>query len=100
MYALIGRTALSRVTAAVFAVLCLGAVLGAPKPAEARIWVGVNFGYPAVGYYAPYYPAYYPYYGYGYYPRYHWRRHYHRMHYSPWRHRNWCHWHPYRCRYY
>ena len=97
MSALIRRTALSRVAAAAFAVLCLGTALSVPKPAEARIWVGFNFGYP--GYYAPYYPAYYPYYGhgYGYYPRRYWHRHYYRAHYWGSRHRHWCYWHPYRC---
>jgi hypothetical protein len=101
MPALAGRTVRSRLSAAVVAVLCLGAALAVPKPAEARIWVGFNFGVPVGGYYAPYYPAYYPAYGYGYYPHYYrWRHHYHRAHYARWRHHHWCNWHPYRCRYY
>ena len=58
MSAYLRRTALSRAAAAVFAVLCLGTALSVPKPAEARIWGGFDFGYP--GYDAPYYPAYYP----------------------------------------
>jgi hypothetical protein len=94
MSALTKRTALSRLSVAAFAVLCLGTALSVPKPAEARIWVGVNFGYPGY-YYAPsyYYPAYYPYYGHRHYWRY--RHHYRHAHY--WRHHHWCNWHPYRC---
>ena len=50
MLPLIERAVLQRLGAvAVVAVLCLGAMMGFPKPAEARVWVGVNFGYP--GYY-------------------------------------------------
>src|SRR5438874_11686313 len=98
MLPLIERAVLQRLGAvAVVAVLCLGAMMGFPKPAEARVWVGVNFGYPGY-YYAPsyYYPAYYPSYGYGYYPRHrYWRHHYRRAHYR--HHRNWCYRHPYRC---
>jgi hypothetical protein len=79
------------------AVLCLGTMTTFSKPAEARIWVGFNFGYPGY-YYAPYYayPAYYPYYGY-YRPYARWH---HYRHVRYWRHRHhWCYWHPYRCRY-
>ena len=99
MLPLIRRTILQRLGAVLVAVLCLGATMSFSAPAEARVWVGVNFGYPGY-YYAPsyYYPAYYPSYGYGYYPRHrYWRHHYYRAHYRGWRHRQWCHWHPYRC---
>lgn len=95
MWPLIRRTGRKYVGAALVAGLCFGAALTASTPADARIWVGFNFGVPGWGY-APYYPAYYPYYGY-YYPHRYWRHHYYRAHY--WRHRNWCYWHPYRCRY-
>ena len=99
MLPLIRRIGLGRLGAVLVTVLCLGTMTTFSKPAEARIWVGVNFGYPGY-YYAPsyYYPAYYPAYGYGYYPRHrYWRHHYYRAHYRGSRHRQRCHWHPYRC---
>src|SRR5438067_10839692 len=76
MLPLIRRIGLGRLGAVLAAVLCLGTMTTFPKPAEARVWVGVNFGYPGY-YYAPsyYYPAYYPSYGYGYYPRHRYWRH-------------------------
>ena len=94
MVPLIKRIGATAAGAALAAVVCVGAMTMSAKPAEARIWVGVNFGYP--GYYAPsyYYPAYYPYYGYY---RPYWRHHRRYVHYRRWHHRHWCHWHPYRC---
>jgi hypothetical protein len=65
--------------------LCV--VSAASHPAEARVWVGVNFGVPwgwgyAPGYYYRPYPAYY----------------YNPAPYHPdWRWRHWCWQHPYRC---
>ncbi|HEX3536725.1 MAG TPA: hypothetical protein VHU15_08160 [Stellaceae bacterium] len=89
MLSLIRRIGLGRLGAVLVAVLCLGTMTTFSKPAEARIWVGVNFGYPGY-YYAPsyYYPAYYPYYGYY---RPYWRHHYRHARY--WHHRHWCRWH-------
>ena len=99
MLSLIRRIGLGRLGAVLVAVLCLGTMTTFSKPAEARIWVGFNFGYPG-SYYAPsyYYPAYYPYYGYRHYGyRHHWRYRHHYRHAHYWRHRHWCNWHPYRC---
>ena len=87
MLPLIRRIGLGRLGAVLVAVLCLGTMTTFSKPAEARIWFGVDYpGY----YYAPsyYYPAYYPYYGYY---RPYWRHHYRHARY--WRHHNWCRWH-------
>jgi hypothetical protein len=80
---------LRRSAASLVAVAALFAVSAASTPAEARVWVGLNFGVPwgyAPGYYPPPpypYPAYYGYPAYGY---------------PGWRHRRWCWHHPYRCR--
>ena len=99
MSALIERVGLRRFGAILIAIFCIGTAMTLSKPAEARFWVGINFGYPGY-YYAPapsyYYPAYYPYYGY-YHRRHWWRHHYRHVHYWRWGHRHWCHWHPYRC---
>jgi len=74
------------------AVLGFGAMTIAAKPAEARVWVGLNFGAPmGWGYYAPGYwappprPVYHPY--------------YRPSRPANWRWRHWCRWHPYRCHY-
>ena len=95
MAPLIERIGRSKTGIALAAVLGIGTITLSAQPAEARVWVGVNFGYPGY-YYAPsyYYPAYYPYYGY-YRPHYRWRHHYRHARY--WRHRHWCYYHPYRC---
>ena len=73
------------------AVLGIATLTAAPKPADAHLWVGAGFG-PGY-YYQPYHPTYYyrPHYGYAYRP--YWRAHWR------WRHRHWCYWHPYACRY-
>ena len=82
------RPRLRRLGLALAAVMGIGGALTAiSQPANARVWVSV--GVPFVGYYAPPPPAYYyrpyrPYYPY-------------RAYYAP-RGRNWCYWHPYRCR--
>ena len=67
------------------AAICLAGVMTA-KPADAQISIQVPFVSLGIG--APYYG--YPYYYYGY-------PYYYRTYYGGWRHRNWCHWHPYRC---
>ncbi len=77
-----------RFAAVLVTALSLGAMttLGA-KPADARVFVGLNFGAPAWGYYP----------GYWYRPYRPWYRSYWGWGYGGWGHRRWCYWHPYRC---
>lgn len=80
---------LRRFAAVLVTVLSLGAVSTfTAKPADARVFVGLNFGVPAFGW------GYYPGYWYRPYPAY-WYRPYYR---PAWRWRRWCYFHPYRCR--
>ena len=90
MFPIVERSSVRRFGAVLVAVLCIGATTMFSKPADARVWVGVSFGAPGWGYYAPaYYGTYYPYYRPYYWHARHW-----------WWHRHWCYWHPYRCGYY
>ena len=61
---------LRRTGAALVTAVGLGALAAATQPAEARVWVGVNFGGPW-GYAPYYYRPYHPYRAYYGYPVYH-----------------------------
>jgi hypothetical protein len=75
-----------RFAAVLVTVLSLGAMTPlTAKPADARVFVGFNFGVPAWGW------------GWGYHPAYWYRPYWRPYYWGGWRWRRWCYWHPYRC---